>query len=48
MVLNFNTRQLSNGAIFVQYQENGKAYDAAFPTWNEYIDWLAKKVLDKQ
>lgn len=38
---NVNVRVLTNGAIFVQYQEQGKAKDAAFMTWQEFIDWLS-------
>lgn len=45
MIVNLNVRVLSNDAIFVQYQENGKALDAAFMTWEDYIAWLSAKVL---
>ncbi|MDB4552342.1 hypothetical protein N9016_01730 [bacterium] len=39
-----NIRVLGNGAVFVQYQENGKAEDAAFPSWKEFLEWLTEKV----
>lgn len=41
MVANLNVRVLTNKAIFVQYQEDGKAKDAAFLTWADFIEWLA-------
>lgn len=42
---NLSVRKLGNGAILVQYQEGGKAKDAAFGDWDEFIQWLAGKVL---
>lgn len=45
MIFNLNVRVLGNGAIFVQYQEDGKAKDAAFLAWGEFIAWLTKRVI---
>lgn len=42
---NLNVRVLGNGAVLAQYQENGKAEDAAFTGWDEFVQWLAGKVL---
>lgn len=42
---NLNVRQLSNGAIFAQYQKGGKAYDAAFADWILFVDWLTAEVI---
>jgi hypothetical protein len=36
-VANINARQLGNGAIFVQYQQDGRAKDAAFQSWAEFM-----------
>lgn len=44
MIVNLNVRVLTNGAIFTQYQENGKAKDAAFSSWQEFLDWLVTVV----
>lgn len=43
---NLNIRVLSNGAIFAQYHSGpqGKAYDAAFLTWESFIQWLQAEV----
>jgi hypothetical protein len=41
---NIQIRVLTNGAIFVQYQEQGKSKDAAFMTWPEFINWLSLQV----
>jgi hypothetical protein len=46
-MVNLNVRVLSNGAIFVQYQEQGKSKDAAFLTWAEFIKWLTDQVTDQ-
>ena len=43
----FNVRVLGNGAIFVQYGEDGKAKDAGFQNWDEFITWLTGKVGSK-
>jgi len=43
MIVNINARVLTNGAIFVQYQEGSKAKDAAFLTWEEYVTWVKQK-----
>ena len=40
----FNVRVLGNGAIFVQYSEEGQAKDAGFQGWVEFIAWLTTKV----
>lgn len=41
---NVNIRVLGNGAVFVQYQEDGKSKDAAFPDWETAINWIRDKV----
>lgn len=43
-LFNVNARKLGNGAIFVQYQQDGKAKDAAFSSWDEYVAWLKAEV----
>jgi hypothetical protein len=45
MITNLNVRVLGNGAIFVSYQEDGKAKDAGFVDWHEFIHWLTDKVI---
>lgn len=42
---NINARQLTNGAVFVQYQQDGKAKDAAFMTWADFVDWLRTQIV---
>lgn len=42
MIVNLNVRTLTDKTIFVQYQEGGKAKDASFPTWKDFILWLAE------
>ena len=42
---NLNVRVLGNGAVFVQYQRDGKAMDAAFVDWIAFLEWLEKEVL---
>ena len=42
-MVNMNVRVLGNGAVFVGYQEDGKAKDAAFLGWSEFIEWLEDK-----
>lgn len=44
MICNFNVRVLTNGAVFVQYHEDGKAKDAAFMDWSAFIQWLTEAV----
>ena len=44
-VTNLNVRTTGNGAIYVQYHEDGKAKDAAFVSWSEFVAWLSNKVL---
>lgn len=44
MLVNLNVRKLGNDAVLVQYQEDGKAKDAAFPSWDELVAWLKGKV----
>lgn len=44
MIVNLNTRVLTNKAILVQYQEDGKSKDAAFLTWEDFIEWLRQTV----
>lgn len=43
MLVNMNVRVLGNGAVFVGYNEEGKAKDAAFVGWDEFIKWLEVK-----
>jgi len=40
MIVNLNVRRLGNGHILVQYQEDGKAKDAGFSSWHDFIFWL--------
>ena len=44
MLANLNVRVLGNDAIFVSYNEDGKAKDAAFPCWADFIAWLSGAV----
>ena len=46
MRVNFNVRLCDNDAVFVQYQHNGGAKEAAFVGWPEFIAWLQEQVLD--
>lgn len=41
---NINARVLTNGAVFIRYQEDGKAKDAAFMNWQEFISWLTTTI----
>lgn len=41
MITNLNARVLGNGAVYVQYQQDGKAKDAGFTDWNSFVGWLA-------
>lgn len=43
-IFNINARQLDNKAIYVQYQQDGKAKDAAFPSWPDFVLWLQKQI----
>lgn len=43
-IVNLNVRVLGNGAVFVQYGEDGKAKDAAFIDWPTFLKWLEEKV----
>ena len=45
-MVNLNVRVLGNGAILCQYQEGGKAMDAGFMNWGEFIQWLKEKTND--
>jgi hypothetical protein len=40
MITNVNARVLGNGSILVQYQQQGKAKDAGFSSWDLFIAWL--------
>lgn len=40
MLTQLNIRQLTNGAIFVQYWQDGKSKDAAFTNWLDFMKWL--------
>ncbi len=44
-MVNLNIRVLGNGAILVQYQEDGKAKDAGFLSWTDFISWLTEKTI---
>ncbi len=46
MIANLNVRELGNGAVLVQYQEDGKAYDAGFDSWASFITWITATVRD--
>lgn len=37
---NLNARKTGCGGVFVQYQEDGKAKDAMFKSWDEFVQWL--------
>ena len=37
-------RKLSDGTIFIQYSKDGKAYDGSFPTFTQFVNWLAEQV----
>jgi hypothetical protein len=39
-MFNLNIRVLGNGHILVQYNRDGKAFDAGFNDWNTFIAWL--------
>lgn len=39
-VNNINARLCDNGAVFVQYDDLGKAKNAAFMSWADFITWL--------
>ncbi len=41
---NLSIRVLGNGHIFVQYQRDGKQFDAGFSDWDEFIVWLSEEV----
>lgn len=43
MITNVNIRILGNKHVFVQYQRDGKAYDAGFKDWQEFIEWLKEQ-----
>jgi hypothetical protein len=42
-IVNINARVTGNAAVYVQYQEDGKAKDAAFVSWLEFINWMEDK-----
>ena len=44
MITNLNVRQVSEGGLFVQFQEDGKAKDAVFATWESFSRWLLEKI----
>lgn len=45
MITNLNARRLGNGAIVVSWQEDGKAHDAGFLSWEEFAKWLSTKIM---
>lgn len=48
MITNLNVRVCNeNNAIFLQFQEDGRAKEAAFPDWTSFLNWLAEKVHKK-
>lgn len=47
MITNLNVRVLGNDAIMVQYQQGGKAKDAGFSNWFDFLKWLQQE-LDTQ
>jgi UDP-N-acetylmuramyl tripeptide synthase len=44
-VSNVNVRITNNNAVYVDYSKNGKALNAAFMTWADFIKWLSAEVL---
>lgn len=44
MIVNVNARTVTEGGIYVQFQENGRAKDAVFENWDKFVDWLKNKV----
>lgn len=44
MIFNLNARRLTDGTIFVQYQEDGRAKDGSHATWEAFVAWLRTKV----
>ena len=40
-LVNLTARKLDNGAILVSYQKDGKAKDAAFMCWEDFVSWLS-------
>ena len=44
VITNLNARVCTDGTIFVQYQEEGRAKDGSFPTWWNFIQWLELKL----
>lgn len=44
MLVNLNARRTTDGEVFAQYQEDGKAKDKAFLSWEAFADWLKEKV----
>lgn len=45
-IVNLGLRVLGNGAVFVQYAQDGKAKDAGLVGWKEFLSWLTKHVKD--
>jgi len=44
IIYNLNARTLTDGSVYVSYDEEGKAKSASFRTWEEFADWLKSKV----
>jgi hypothetical protein len=44
MMVNVNARLCTDGSVYVQYQEDGKARDAALPDWQAFTTWMERKV----
>lgn len=46
MLTNLNARRTTCGGVFAQYQQDGKAKDAVFKSWEEFADWLRKSIAE--
>lgn len=47
MIVNLNIRKTTDGGLFVQYQEDGRAKDAVFITWRDFIFWLERATVNQ-
>lgn len=43
---NLTIRVLSDQTLYVSYQEDGKAKDGSFPAWQDFVNWIQKKIQD--
>jgi len=42
VITNINARRTTDGGVFVQYQEDGKAKDGVHSSWGMFIVWLTE------